>query len=282
MKKTQIIGVDLGGTNLRAGIVDENGGKPVVSRPLYAQGTKEEVLQQIFDVIDEMINPGVMAIGIGVPGLVDPTTRIPYDVVNIPSINETDLREILEQRYHIDVKIENDANCFAWGEFHFGGGRSCQSLVGLTLGTGLGTGIITGGKLLTGKHGGAGEFGMISYLDKNIEYYVSGRFFTNVYHTNGELVYKRALEGDPEAINMYENFGRHLGEAIKLILYVLDTECIIIGGAVKAAFPFYAESMWATLADFGFPRTLATLRIEPSSLINANILGAAALHLISE
>lgn len=282
MKKTQIIGVDLGGTNLRAGIVNESVREPVVSRPLYAQGTREEILQQVFDIIDTIINPGVKAIGIGVPGLVDPTTRIPYDVVNIPSINETDLRGILEQRYNVAVKIENDANCFSWGEFHFGGGRTCKSLVGLTLGTGLGTGIITGGKLLTGKHGGAGEFGMISYLDKNIEYYVSGRFFTNVYHTDGELVYKRALEGDPEAISMYRDFGRHLGEAIKLMLYVLDTACIVIGGAVKVAFPFFSESMWEALSDFGFPRTLATLRIEASSLINANILGAAALHLVNE
>lgn len=279
MEKTQIIGVDLGGTNLRAGIVRESLLEPVVSRPLYAQGNRDETLQQIFDIIDEMMNAGVKAIGIGVPGLVDPASRIPYDVVNIPSINETDLRGILEQRYHVAVKIENDANCFAWGEYYFGGGRSSSSLVGLTIGTGLGTGIIADGKLLTGKHGGAGEFGMISYLGKNIEYYVSGRFFTNVYHTTGELVYKRALEGDPAAISMYEDFGRHLGEAIKLILYALDTECIIIGGAAKVAFPFYAESMWETLAGFGFRRALATLKIEASSLVNGNILGAAALHL---
>lgn len=279
MEKAQIIGVDLGGTNLRAGIVNKSVREPVVSQPLYAQGTRVDILEQIFGIIDKIINPGVKGIGIGVPGLVDPVSRIPYDVVNIPSINETDLRAILEQRYNVAVNIENDANCFAWGEFHFGAGRSCKSIAGLTIGTGLGTGIIADGKLLTGKHGGAGEFGMISYLDKNIEYYVSGRFFSNVYHTTGELVYKRALEGDPEAINMYEDFGRHLGAAIKLILYVLDTECIVIGGAAKAAFPFYSKSMWEALADFGFGRSLASLKIEASSLINANILGAAALHL---
>ena len=68
-------------------------------------------------------------------------------------------------------------------------------------------------------------------------------------------------------------------EAIKLILYVLDTECIVIGGAVKAAFPLYAKSMWETLGNFGFSRSLAMLKIETSVLIHGNILGAAALHL---
>lgn len=279
MEKAQIIGVDLGGTNLRAGIVNESVCGTVVAHPFYAQGTRAQILEQIFGIIDKMINPGVKAIGIGVPGLVDPISRIPYDIVNIPSLNETDLRKVLEQRYQVAVKIENDANCFALGEFYFGAGRSGTSLVGLTIGTGLGAGIIADGKLLTGKHGGAGEFGMISYLGKNIEYYVSGRFFTNVYQTAGEEVYRRALEGDQEAIRMYEDFGRHLGEAIKLILYVLDTECIVIGGAVKTAFPLYAKSMWETLEDFGFSRTLKALKIETSSLINGNILGAAALHL---
>lgn len=279
MEKTQIIGVDLGGTNLRAGIVNESVPEPVVSQPLYAQGTRTQILEQVFGIIDKIFNPGVKAIGIGVPGLVDPISRIPYDIVNIPSLNENDLRAVLEQRYQVAVKIENDANCFALGEFHFGAGRSCASLVGLTIGTGLGTGIIADGKLFTGRHGGAGEFGMIPYLGQNIEYYVSGRFFTNVYQTTGEEAYRRAMTGEQEAIKMYEDFGRHLGEAIKLILYALDTECIVIGGAVKTAFPLYAKSMWETLGDFGFSRSLVALKIEASSLINANILGAAALHL---
>ncbi|NLR58194.1 ROK family protein [Chitinophaga polysaccharea] len=279
MEKTQIIGVDLGGTNLRAGIVNEGICESVVAQPLYAQGSRVQILKQIFGVIDKVISPEVKAIGIGVPGLVDPGSRIPYDIVNIPSLNETDLRTVLEQRYQVAVKIENDANCFALGEFHFVAGRSCTSLVGLTIGTGLGVGIIADGKLFTGKHGGAGEFGMIPYGGKNIEYYVSGRFFSNVYQIAGEEAYRRALEGDPEAIKMYADFGRHLGEAIKLIMYVLDTECIIIGGAVKAAFPLYAKSMWATLGDFEFSRSLAALKIETSSLINGNILGAAALYL---
>ncbi|MBC9914417.1 ROK family protein [Chitinophaga varians] len=275
----EIIGIDLGGTNLRAGIVRDGVLQPVLSQLLKADGTRDEVMEQIFGITDKIIHRDVKAIGIGVPGLVDPVSRILHDVVNIPAINETDLRSILEQRYQLPVKIENDANCFAMGEFHFGAAQSYKSVVGLTIGTGLGAGIINNGKLLTGKRGGAGEFGMISYLGKNIEYYVSGRFFEQEYQTTGEVVYRRALEGDLEAGYMYEDFGRHLGEAIKLVLYVLDTECIVIGGALKAAFPFYARSMWETVRGFPFQRAVASLKIVASALPGSNILGAAALHL---
>lgn len=279
MEKMQIIGVDLGGTNLRAGIVHEGILQSLVSQPLLPHGSKAEILEQIFEVIDRIFNNKITAIGIGVPGLVDPVTKVVYDVVNVPALNEMDLLSILQQRYGIPVKIENDANCFTLGEFYFGAGRTYKSIVGLTIGTGLGAGIIIDGKLYTGKHGGAGEFGMISYLDKNIEYYVSGRFFEHVYKTTGEVVYKRALAKDADAIEMYEEFGRHLGEAVKLILYVLDTECIVIGGGAKGAFSFYSKSMWDTIDDFAYIRPVSTLSIQASSLLNANILGAAALHL---
>jgi glucokinase len=83
---------------------------------------------------------------------------------------------------------------------------------------------------------------------------------------------------DAEAIETYEEFGRHLGGAIKLILYVLNTECIVIGGGAKAAFPLYSKSMWDTIRGFAYKRAVSALNIEISSLLNANILGAAALH----
>lgn len=279
MEESQIIGVDLGGTNLRTGLVCNGVQASFTSIPLKVAGARDEVLAQIFDIVDEIMCPEVGAIGVGVPGLVDPVSKIPYGVENIRSINEIDLRAILEKRYNIPVKIENDANCFALGEFHYGAGRYSKMLVGLTIGTGLGTGIVADGKLLIGKNGGAGEFGMINYLERNIEYYVSGRFFMSEYGTKGEEIYRLALQGNPEAIYIYEDFGRHLGEALKLIIYALDPDCIIIGGAVKAAFPFYSKSMWRTLEDFAFGLSLETVKVEPSMLVNGNILGAAALHL---
>ncbi|MDR0792485.1 MAG: ROK family protein [Chitinophagaceae bacterium] len=265
----------MGGTNIRAGIVVDGSIQTLKSEPLQ---TKENVLNQLFGFIDAMINKEVAAIGVAVPGWVDAQSRVLHNVVNIPTWQEIDLEKILEARYQLPVKIENDANCFALGELYFGGAKNYNFVIGLTIGTGLGSGIIIDKKLVSGKHGGAGEFGMMKYLDKNIEYYVSGKFFENIYKLNGETVYAQALQGNKDALKMYEIFGQHLGEAIKMILYALDVECFIIGGGVKNAFPFFSKAMWETLSSFEYKRALQHLKIEPSQLINSNILGAAALH----
>jgi glucokinase len=171
------IGIDLGGTHLRAGLVTENNLSSILSQRINAHGTIEEVLQELFVLTDKLVSHSVNTIGIGVPGLVDINNGIVYDVVNIPSWKIVPLRQIMEERYQLPVLINNDANCFALGEFYFGKGRGYHSLTGLTIGTGLGSGIIINKKLYEGKNGGAGEFGMIDYLDKNYEYYSSGQFF---------------------------------------------------------------------------------------------------------
>ena len=142
---------------------------------------------------DSLFNRSIEAIGVGVPGLVDPVSNIVFDVVNIPSWKKIDLQHAMEARYKIPVRVNNDANCFALGEFYFGKGKGCNSMLGLTIGTGLGSGLILDKKLFTGNTGGAGEFGMIDYLDQNLEYYASGQFFQNVYQIQGEEVYERAM-----------------------------------------------------------------------------------------
>ena len=130
----------------------------------------------------------------------------------------------------------------------------------------------------TGKTGGAGEFGMISYLDKFYEYYASGQFFSNVYGMDGEVVFKLATEGDSDALKMYNEMGHHLGNAIKMILYALDIDLIVLGGSVRHAYPFFATAMWAQINSTEFKRAAASLQIKISSLENSGILGAAALH----
>jgi glucokinase len=134
------------------------------------------------------------------------------------------------------------------------------------------------GKLYSGHTGGAGEFGMIDYKDHVVEYYASGQFFMNVYKVKGEEVYVRALQSDKDALQMYEEMGMHLGNAIKMILYALDVELIVLGGSASKAFPFFKESMWKSINEFAFQRAVKRLRIEVSELENAGILGAAALH----
>jgi glucokinase len=274
----QTIGIDLGGTNIRGGLVSEDNLSSVLSQRINASGPVDGVLKDLFSLVDKLINPSIKAIGIGVPGLVDTDNGIVYDVVNIPSWKQVPLGQLLSDRYHLPVFINNDANCFALGEFYFGKGNGYDSMIGLTIGTGLGSGIIIHKKLYAGRNGGAGEFGMIDYLDKYVEYYASGQFFQNVYQTDGEAVFKKASEGNKEAIGMYEEMGVHLGNAIRTILYALDVELIILGGSVRHAYPFFSKTLWQSLQNFAFQNAVKNLRIEVSELENSGLLGAAALY----
>lgn len=278
MQEKNILGIDMGGTNIRGGLLKEGILTSVLSKKLNANGSVEDVLGELFSITDELINDSVKAIGIGVPGLIDDETQMVLDVVNIPSWKKVPLKKQVEEHYNIPVVINNDANCFALGEFYFGKGKGYNSMIGLTIGTGLGSGIIINKKLYSGKNGGAGEFGMIDYLDHCYEYYASGQFFENVHKTNGEDVFKNAKEGNADAIKMYEEMGMHLGNAIKMILYSLDVELIILGGSVRQAFPFFKTAMWDQIQTFPFTRALEHLKIEVSTLENAGVLGAAALH----
>lgn len=272
------IGIDLGGTNVRAGIVVENELTNVVSQKINAQGSAEDVLQQIYQLIDSLFSPFVKSIGIGVPGLVDEENGIVHDVVYIPSWKEVPLRKRMQERYRVPIFLNNDANCFALGEFYFGKGKGAGSMIGLTIGTGLGAGIIINKKLYTGATGGAGEFGMIDYLDQCYEYYASGQFFKNVYDIDGEIVFQQATNGDKKALAMYSEMGTHLGNATKMILYALDVNLIVLGGSVRHAFPWFQKSMWEQINTIAYKRAAKGLRIEVSELANSGILGAAALY----
>ncbi|MEO6637682.1 MAG: ROK family protein [Ginsengibacter sp.] len=273
------LGIDMGGTNVRGGLVERDTLAGIISKKINANGSAEEVLGELFSLTDELINANVTSMGIGVPGLVNNEEKMVYDVVNIPSWKKIPLQQLMEERYHIPVHIENDANCFALGEFYFGKGKDCNSMVGLTIGTGLGSGIIINKKLYAGKNGGAGEFGMIAYLDQYYEYYASGQFFKNVYNIDGEEVFLRAKNGDAAALRMYAEMGIHLGNSLKMLLFSLDVEVIVLGGSVRHAFPFFEESMRQQLSTFPFTRALEHLKIKVSTLENAGVLGAAGLCL---
>ncbi len=279
MPSTQHIGIDLGGTNIRAGLVAGHQLLDLYSEPTKAGGSEQEVLEQLFTVTDRFYNDKIQSIGIGVPGLVDASKGLVFDVVNIPCLKEIPLQKLMEDRYRIAVRINNDANCFALGEFQFGTEKRQGSMVGLSIGTGLGAGIIINGKLYSGKHCGAGEFGMIDYLEHNIEYYASGQFFQHVYDVDGLTVFKLAVEGDDSALEMYNVFGKHLGNAIKTILYTLDTDRIVLGGSVSKAWPYFKNSMWEQIKTFAYKKTILELKVDISALSNSALLGAAALYI---
>jgi glucokinase len=274
----KIIGIDLGGTNIRAGLVQNGEADKILSKRTNSDGTFEEVLQDVFHLIDQLFDRSITAIGIGVPSVVDIKTGTVYDVQYIPSWKEVPLKTLLEKRYAVPVFVNNDANCFALGEYHFGKGKGVDSMIGLTIGTGLGSGIILSKKLYAGAHCGAGEFGMVDYLDQFVEYYASGQFFENVYNVDGGEVFRKAKSGDATALKMYEELGRHLGNAIKLVLYTYDVSLIILGGSVRHAYPFFEKAMWERIQTFAYRNTIKNLRIEISGLENSGILGAAALY----
>ena len=276
MKNEMILGIDMGGTNLRAGLVKNGVATNIISQRIHAGGSVEEVLNEFFYLIDKVIHDDVKAIGIGFPGLA--VNGIAYDVYNIPSWKEVPLQRLLEQRYNKPVLINNDANCFTLGEFYFGKGKGADTMIGLTVGTGLGSGIIIGNKLYSGKACCAGEFGMIPYLDKFYEYYASGQFFQNIYGIDGETVFNKAAQGDEDVLNMYAVFGKHLGNAIKTILYALDPQLIVLGGSVRHAFQFFEQCMWQQIETLELKRGLTEFKIEVSELENSAILGAASLH----
>jgi glucokinase len=272
------IGIDLGGTHIRGGVVMHEGVSQIISRRINGSGPVEAVLEDLYGLTDQLMSNSVTSIGIGVPGLVDTATGHVFDVVNISSWKDVPLRRFMEERYGVPVAINNDANCFALGEFHFGKGRGSHSMLGLTIGTGLGSGIIINRKLYAGRHCGAGEFGMIDYLDRCYEYYASGQFFKNVHGVDGEIVFQQAETGDSAAIKKYEEMGNHLGNVIKTILYALDVELIVIGGSVRHAWRHFNHTMWQQMETFAYRRVLKDLRIEVSELENSGILGAAALY----
>lgn len=274
-----IIGVDLGGTNIRAGKV---AGQIIVQAsemPTPSSGTEQEVIEQLFAVIDKCFDDNTKSIGVGVPSVVDVEKGIVYDVMNIPSWKVVPLKDILESRYKVPVYINNDANCFALGEKYYGKARSCKSIVGLTIGTGMGSGLIFNGKLFEGKNCGAGEVGNITYLNSNYEHYCSGQFFAEEKSVSAFDAFNLAESGDEAAIQMFAEYGFHMGQAIKTVLYAYDPEIIILGGSLTKSYEYFKSAMFDAVQDFAYRNVLENLKIEISELEHSAIYGAAALYL---
>lgn len=273
-----IIGVDLGGTNVRVGLVENDSLTKVESVPIAKSDNAIDVVDDITNLIKKISSDKVLGIGIGVPSVVDVERGIVYDVQNIPSWKEVPLKNILEKKFGVPVYVNNDANCFAVGEKYFGKGKNYANIVGLIVGTGLGAGLVINGKLYAGRNCGAGEFGCVQFKDKNYEYYCSGQFFANEYHTTGEELSVMAKRGDREAMDVFSKFGANLGEAMKLIMYSVDPEIIILGGSVSKSFDLFKNEMYNAIGDFVYAKSVANLKIEISEIDNVAILGAAALY----
>jgi len=269
----------MGATNLRAGLVEEEQLIEIETVAIDQSGGVDPIIEQIADCISEIKTPETESIGIGVPSVVDVKRGIVYDVINIPAWKEVHLKEILEERFNIPVYINNDANCFVVGEKYFGRAQGYHSVIGVTIGSGMGSGVILDGKLYSGPNCGAGEIGMVPYKESIMEQYTSGQFFESFYDTSGTEIFNRVQNGDRQALNAYSDFGYHVGKAMKTIMYMYDPEIIILGGSISEAYPYFEDSMMREIEDFGFPQSLEKLEIKVSKQQHIAILGAAALAL---
>jgi glucokinase len=272
-----VIGVDLGGTNVRAGVV-ANGIIYYQRKHLFnTKDSLDATLIQLIDVIRPLVTPAVKGIGIGVPSVVDVEKGVVFNVANIPSWERVPLKDILEDEFRLPVAVNNDVNCFILGEHRHGLVKGLKTVVGMASGTGLGTGIIINNALFHGNNCGAGEIGLVGYREHNIEYYASGNFFEVHYNMSAEAAHQRAIEGNTAALESWKAFGAHMGHAVKTVVYVYDPEAIVIGGSLAKAFKFFAGAMHDALKDFTFPESIRRLKILQSENENIALLGAAAL-----
>ena len=281
MQQTSLVVIDLGGTKInfglyRAGHIEHN-----IVKPFDATLSVKDSILFIKQCIDEIKASDTRGIAIGVPSIVDVKQGIVFDAANIKSWEKVYLKDELEALLKLPVYINNDVNCFVQGEHLLKQSEGFQDMVGLCLGTGLGSGIVLQNNVYSGVNGCAGEVGNFSYLDSCLDDYCSGQFFKNNYFESGEILAKKAHAGDKEALAAFEQFGQHLSVAISHLMLILDPQIIVIGGSVAKSFDLFIDSLWKNLAEFPYKSVIDNLKIEQSTQKNSALLGAAHLYLSS-
>lgn len=277
------LGLDLGGTNIHLGLVTKKGViKKEIITPTEAEKGKETVLKNITRAIEPFMKFNLKGIGIGAPDCDFQTGKL-GKCVNLP-LSDFDIVGLVKKKFKVEVKADNDANCFALGEAMFGDGKKHKNIIGITLGTGFGSGIIIDKKVYHGK-GKAGELGHITINFSGpkcncggagcVEEYISARAITRAYGNNKTPieVNKLALQGDKKAIKVFEDFGFYLGVSLVSIINALDPDIAIIGGNIAKNWELFSKKMFQTFNE----RKFLDAKIVRSQLKSAGILGAAAL-----
>lgn len=310
------IGVDIGGGSVKLGLVS-SAGKILLRRSFMTRSVKgRTALLRVLGLhIDDMRTYArqkhwaVIGIGIGAPGPIDVEKGFVYFFPNIPGWKNTRLKEILERRFKLPVWVDNDANVMALAEFRFGAGRGAGNVIALTLGTGVGGGLVVHGKLFHGPNYSAAEIGHLIINENGprcacgnhgcIEAYVgSGYFVREVLRRlkAGEksvltewtkksrrkidpiLIEEAAKRGDIFAKKVWRQAGEHLGTALAGLVNILNPERIIIGGGIAKSGKLLFEPLAATLKKKAFPIAARSVRVMPAALgVDAGIIGAAAL-----
>ena len=300
-KKRDAIGIDLGGTNLRVALVSEDG---VIVRKIK-KPSSEQVVDSVLNAIEEIRHPEIVGIGLGVAGLIDRKRGRVFTSPNLRGIEGIDLVREIQDRFHVPVVIENDANVAALGEKTAGAGQGFDNFVLLTLGTGIGGGIIYKGKLLylpseighmsinadaekcpCGNNGCLENFASaramigraITMLEKDTESLLKECCKGSIYKITPEDIYKAALEGDTLSREILRDAGRFLGVGLANIINIMGPEAIILTGGLIGAWNIYIQEAIKEASRRAFKELFETVKIIPSSLgDDAGIVGAASL-----
>jgi glucokinase len=246
----KVIGVDVGGTKILAGLVDSGGtviGHREHSTPLESE---DALLDGLETAVRELADEDVAAVGFGVPSRIDQRIGVAIGSVNIP-LAGVPLRDVMGERLGLPVVIENDANAAAIAEWKAGAGRGATDMVMLTLGTGVGGGLILGGRPYRGTIGAGAELGHVVIVHDgalcscggrgHLEAYVSGKAADGVARevlgpaADAHRLVRLANEGDPKAIELLAEIGRKLGSGIGSLINTFDPELIVVGGGFAAA-----------------------------------------------
>jgi glucokinase len=300
--------IDLGGTNLRAAIVDESGKIHYrIKRPSPQNAADpKEIMRALVGAIRECEKEsgGINSIAILVPGAVDARHEIVIQAPNLPGLNGFPLAASLQEEFGSAVLLENDANAAAVGEMWMGAARGCSTIVCITLGTGIGGGIILDGKLWRGVDGSAGEIGHMtvdpfSHLKCGcgntgcLEGFASATGIVRMAREllprypkslllesqlSAEKVAEAGLEGDELALEVFKRMGTQLGIATATLVNLLNPEMVVIGGGVANSWSLFEKYLRQEVDRRAFPLPAQRVKIAAAQCgDDAGVLGAARL-----
>lgn len=311
------IGVDLGGTHLRVGAVRSDGTIEIKEK-LPAEAKKGEVLSPVADAVkriaDQISKKGgtIAGVGLGFPGIVDPEQGIVYQSPHFPDWNRLDLHSFFKREFRWPIVIDNDANMAARGEGRHGAARGLKNFILLTLGTGVGGGIVANGEVFHGDGGFAGEVGHLVIEGDGascpcggkgcLEMYVSatgilrlveesedrrgreqllgrvGLTADQSYRLTVASLYEAAREGDLFAHLIFKKMGSFLGIGLVSLINILGIETVILGGGVSQAWDFFIEPAKKEFSQRTYKETARRLKILRAELgDDAGLIGASGL-----
>jgi glucokinase len=282
------LGVDLGGTNLRIGVVDATGAiLAEVREPAPSQ--IDALVQAIGSHADQLIPAhGISAVGVGTAGMIDADGAVRY-APNLPMFVDVPLRSLLAERIAKPLMVENDANAAAWGEYSHGAARGTRHALVITLGTGVGGGVIIDGRIFRGASGTGAELGhMVVQADgppcqRNcpnrgcLETMVSGTAIARDAGMHAEEVVRLATAGDAAAIEVLTRAGRYLGVGLASLANIFNPDAFVIGGGAAAAGEFMLAPARAEYRARALPPN-AQADVLPAALgATAGAIGAAII-----